>query len=1047
MSKSLKVVHIADIHWRGLARHDEYREAFGRLFDAIKEKNPDVIYVGGDIVHNKTQGISPELIDNLIWWFTSLADLAPTHVILGNHDGILHNKRRQDAISPIITAINNDRIFLYKQSGTYPIGVDGFNWAVFSCFDEPGWEDVKPIDGEINIALFHGAVRGSLTDINWEVEGEADISFFDDFDFAMLGDIHKPQFLNAEKTVAYCGSTIQQNYGEDMDKGFLFWNIRSKDDFDVEFCALDPVNPFVTIDWSGNVTDTLENCKKFPTGTRFRIRSSDPIPQIEVTQVQNDLKELHQANEVVFKYDENYDTNVISTKSVSLFKKDLRDPGTHLALFKEYLGEDAYSEDEWKVIQAMLVEYIKTASRDDDINRNVKWSIDKLEFDNIFSFGADNVIDFSKLEGITGIFAANASGKSSIVGSIMYSLFNTTDRGSIKNLHVINGRKNFCRVKTDISVNGEKYRVDRQTVRNENRSGKQHGVTHLNFYNVKEDNRVIDKTGEQRTETEKIIRKIIGTADDFLLTSFASQGEMNRFIQEGATHRKRILTKFLDLVIFEKIYEYAKKDSADIKAQLQSAPDRDWNGLIKEKTSENRQISRSIKKIESTLAEDRARLFDLKSKLEKLDASDVVTPADIERVEKLIHGIDASISDNITRLNEKEENLKEVIGKIEKIKTVKLKFPIDELRSELVKQVQLSESLIAVKHSHEKELLTFNNRKKSIKILDEVPCGDSFPTCKFIKNSHSNKVLIEDQQEKISDMLAKIESLESSLKEHSLADIEQKIKKYETMLKREQDCENDESKIGLDIKSFEIENKILYDKRKKLSDELVEMTSKVVSSEPGDEVSNLRGLINELNDSINTLDANRISFATIRGENKAFITKTKEEMQQYAKLRTKWNIYQGFMKAVSKKGIPAQIISSQLPIINTEIAKILNGVVDFTIEFDAQDNNRADIFINYGDTKRIIELGSGMEKMISSLAIRVALLNISSLPKPDILIVDEGFGALDENRVTACNLLLTSLKKWFKNILVITHVDGIKDVADNLIEIGKNGIDSHVIAG
>ncbi len=1045
MSKSLKVVHIADIHWRGLARHDEYREAFGRLFDAIKEKNPDVIYVGGDIVHNKTQGISPELIDNLIWWFTSLADLAPTHVILGNHDGILHNKRRQDAISPIITAIDSDRIFLYKQSGTYPTGVEGFNWAVFSCFDEPGWEDVKPVADEINIALFHGAVRGSLTDINWEVEGEADISFFDDFDFVMLGDIHKPQFLNAEKTVAYCGSTIQQNYGEDMDKGFLFWNIRDKNDFDVEFCALDPVNPFVTIDWSGNVTDTLENCKKFPTGTRFRIRSSDPIPQIEVTQVQNDLKELHQANEVVFKYDENYDTNVISTKSVSLFKKDLRDPSTHLSLFKEYLGEEAYSEDEWKVIQAMLVEYIKTASRDDDINRNVKWSIDKLEFDNIFSFGADNVIDFSKLEGITGIFAANASGKSSIVGSIMYSLFNTTDRGSIKNLHVINGRKNFCRVKTDISVNGEKYRVDRQTVRNENRSGIQHGVTHLNFYNVKENNRIIDKTGEQRTETEKIIRKIIGTADDFLLTSFASQGEMNRFIQEGATHRKRILTKFLDLVIFEKIYEYAKKDSTDIKAQLQSAPDRDWNGLIKEKTSENRQISRNIKKIEATLADDRARLFDLKGKLEKLDASDVVTPADIERVEKLIKGIDDSISGNITSLNEKKESLEETIAKIEKIKAVKVKFPIDELRSELIRQTELSEALVAVKHGYEKELLTFNSRKKSIKILDEVPCGDSFPACKFIKNSHNNKALIEGQQEKISDMLAKIESLESSLSEHSATDIEQKIKKYEAMLKREQDCENDKSKISLDIKSIEIEDKILYDKRKKLSDELVDMMSRVTSDKSGDEVSNLRGLINELNDSINTADANRISLATTMGENKAFITKTKEEMQQYAKLRTKWNIYQGFMKAVSKKGIPAQIISSQLPIINAEIAKILNGVVDFTVEFDAQDNNRADIFINYGDTKRIIELGSGMEKMISSLAIRVALLNISSLPKPDILIVDEGFGALDENRVTACNLLLTSLKKWFKNILVITHVDGIKDVADNLIEIGKNGIDSHVI--
>ena len=1045
MTNELKVIHIADIHWRGLARHDEYREAFARLFSAIKEKKPDVIYVGGDIVHNKTQGISPELIDNLIWWFTSLADLAPTHVILGNHDGILHNKRRQDAISPIVNAINSDRIFLYKQSGIYPIGPAGFNWAVFSCFDEDSWENIKPVPGEINIALYHGAVRGSLTDINWEIEGEADISFFDDYDFAMLGDIHKPQFLNAEKTVAYCGSTIQQNYGEDMNKGFMFWKIRTKDDFDVEFCAIDPVNPFVTIDWAGDVTNTLNVCKKFPIGTRFRIRASDPIPQIEVTQVQNSLKDIHQANEVVFKYDDNYDTNVISTKSVSLFKKDLRDPSTHLALFKEYLGEEAYNSDEWKVIHAMLIEYIKTASRDDDVNRNIKWSIDKLEFDNIFSFGADNTIDFSKLEGITGIFAPNASGKSSIVGAIMYSLFNTTDRGSIKNLHVINGRKNFCKVKTSISINSEKYRIERQTVRNENRSGVQHGVTHLNLYNVKDGDSIIDKTGEQRTMTEKTIRKMIGTADDFLMTSFASQGEMNRFIQEGATHRKKILTKFLDLVIFEKIFEYAKKDSSEIKVKLQSAPDSDWDGIINEKIIENKNIAKNIKSIESTLSSDRASLFELKAKLAKLDASDIVTPADINRVEKLINDIDMLINSNQLALLEKNENLSSTIEKIDKIKLVKVKFPIDKLRDELLKQQELRESLVSIKHNYEKELLTFDSRKKSIKILDDVPCGDKFPTCKFIKNSHSNKVLIKDQQSKITDMLSKIDVFDASLAEYASMQIDNKIKKYETLLNREQECENSKSNISLDIKSLEIEHSILYNKKKNLVNELIEMKSKVTTDKSGDEVSELRTAINDLSDSINKIDANRIVLATNIGENKAFIKKTKDEMQQYAKLRAKWNIYQGFMKAVSKKGIPAQIISSQLPIINSEIAKILNGVVDFTVEFDAKDDSRADIFINYGDTKRIIELGSGMEKMISSLAIRVALLNVSSLPKPNILIVDEGFGALDENRVTACNLLLTSLKKWFKNILVITHVDGIKDVADNLIEIEKIGIDSHVI--
>ena len=103
-----------------------------------------------------------------------------------------------------------------------------------------------------------------------------------------------------------------------------------------------------------------------------------------------------------------------------------------------------------------------------------------------------------------------------------------------------------------------------------------------------------------------------------------------------------------------------------------------------------------------------------------------------------------------------------------------------------------------------------------------------------------------------------------------------------------------------------------------------------------------------------------------------------------------------------------------------------------------------DVYINYGDTRRIIELASGMEKMISSLAIRVALSNISSLPKTDMLLIDEGFGTLDENKVTACNQLLTSLKKWFKNIIVITHVDAVKDVADNILEIDKNGKDSKI---
>ena len=151
----MKIVHIADVHWRGLSRHDEYTDSFIDFFNQCKDISPDVIYVGGDIVHSKTQGISPELIDRLRWWFTSMAEICPVHVILGNHDGLILNKDRQDAITPIVSAIDNPNIHLYKKSGVYPTGVPGFNWCVFSCFDEAGWQRVRPVQGDINIAIFH----------------------------------------------------------------------------------------------------------------------------------------------------------------------------------------------------------------------------------------------------------------------------------------------------------------------------------------------------------------------------------------------------------------------------------------------------------------------------------------------------------------------------------------------------------------------------------------------------------------------------------------------------------------------------------------------------------------------------------------------------------------------------------------------------------------------------------------------------------------------------------------------------------------------------
>jgi DNA repair exonuclease SbcCD ATPase subunit len=1043
---SFKCLHIADTHWRGLSRHDEYRKSFSALFDHAKKLKPDAIYVGGDIVHSKTQGISPELIDCLSWWFTEMASIAHVYVILGNHDGLILNKHRQDAISPILSALDNPRIHLYKESGTYPTHVPGFNWCVFSCFDEEGWKDVRPVEGEVSIALYHGAVYGSKTDIDWNVEGEIEASFFADYDFAFLGDIHRQQYLDDEKRIAYCGSTIQQNYGEDADKGFLFWNIESKDIYRSDFHMVPSYHPHVTIDWEGNVGKTFAQAESYPNGSRFRIRTTVQISQGEIKQLHSMLKEVKGALEIVFKHDHDYDASVIKTTEGELFKDDLHDPKTHRRLMREFYNDSDISVDEWEQLDNLVNRYAAQASLDDDVVRNKKWTVKKLEFDNMFAYGKGNVVNFENLSGITGLFGKNRTGKSSIPGTMMYGLFNTTDRGPIKNLHVINSRKGHCSVSLDIGVSGQSYRIERQSVKHQTRHGKVHAVTHLNLYRINEDGMLMDISGEQRRDSDRDLRNLIGTADDFLLTSLASQGEMNAFIKEKATQRKAILTNFLDLNIFEQMLILAKDESAATKHMLKNVPDREWDVVIVEKRGEKEYKEQERCEIEDELNEYRSKLQEFKIILATHKDKDQVTQSDVDSQEKLVKEKSlksVSLSTMIINIGNEINTLDQRIDKVIQIKS---QFPIEDLHERLDTQKELERSLITQEHECEKQKTMLKNMEKSVKKLEEVPCRDEFPMCKFIKDSHKNKGKVEEQQETVKRLHEQSHISRRTLKLLQAEKLEEKLEKYDKIIQQAYELKVERSKKLVELHEHESQHSgvesILTEARSQLQD----MKLRVVDGDVSGEVALLKKKILSLSERINQLDASRLSHSEMIGLLTSEIEKLEKEKDEHKELLVRWKTYNLFIGAVSKKGIPLQIITSQLPLINAEIAKILQGVTGFTVELETDPNSNAmDIYINYGDSRRIIECASGMEKMMASLAIRVGLINVSSLPKTDMLIIDEGFGALDETNIEACCALLESLKKWFKNILVISHVDAVKDAVDNVLDITSRGKDARVI--
>ena len=260
------------------------------------------------------------------------------------------------------------------------------------------------------------------------------------------------------------------------------------------------------------------------------------------------------------------------------------------------------------------------------------------------------------------------------------------------------------------------------------------------------------------------------------------------------------------------------------------------------------------------------------------------------------------------------------------------------------------------------------------------------------------------------------------------------------------------SKIKLEIskKETEIEKSrsscdSIDESLKTAQQRLVDL-QEALKNEENTEVVSIRSKIEELTKLIKSSDEIRMNLATQRGKLLSDIEKLSTERSARDVILKSMKTYEIISGAFSKKGIPLIITRSQLPVINAEISKILHGIVDFSVELENDDESDAsEIYINYGDSRRIIELCSGMEKTIASIALRVALVNVSSMSKSDMFIIDEGFGTLDDAGVEACNRLLTSLKKFFRLILVITHVDGIKDVADHILEITKNEKDSKMV--
>lgn len=1077
------IAHLSDVHWRGIQRHSEYSRVFENLFIKLNEIKPDIIINCGDTFHTKTQGITPEIIERLSWMFRSLADIAPTYTLLGNHDCTLTNLNRLDVITPIHDAINHPKAHLLKKSRVYKvkeITEQDVYLGAFSPFDQKGWPTTKPVEGAINIALYHGSVAGSVMDNNWTLPWEiceADVSDFTKFDFAFLGDIHKQQFLARRKDkngvekpwMAYPGSLIQQNFGEDEVKGFLIWNIKNKNDWNVRFEQLENLHPFITIDWQGNVSSTIKAVetkrqeKAFLPGARFRISSSQNIPSIEARKLIYELKEVRAAAEVAFKYDLASEMEHFTANNLKISKKSLRqDPNAVVRLYLDYIATHAsnykFNRKQLDEAEGLIHNYMtKLVLREtDSVATNVNWSLKSFEFENLFRYGENNNINFENLDGIVGIFGPNKTGKSSIVGALMYTLFNTTDRGPMKNAFVINHRKNYGKGRVRLSIGGDDYVIERQSARVIPRRKTKHFLnndkttTTLNLFKViwddihqcevlKEDNSI------SRDETDKTIRQKIGTSNDFLLTALSSQGGVDKFIKEGPTERKNILSRFLELDIFKQLEELVKRDhgAIDIRSSMLSP---------ESLAAQIKKTRKSILELESVVGQldERIRKHQIqkdKVKLWLMHHEKSAAEVDMTQMNDLEDFIKIGKDELKTKQEELEnvrDTLTEYCNQLKNNKIAKAHINVKELRQQLDDLDIVKTTLHELKHEFATQENKLTEQKKNVRKLDLAPCGDEYPQCYYIKDAHQDKQRIKKQTELVETLSVQVEDHQGKLEEYVANHIQENLKKWDQLDREEFDLT---AKLGNGKKHRDYIGREIKGLKKSIKSSISELNSlqKRVNVLEGKEFQNKREQLNRIKQKITESDKARHENLVSLGGHRERLSGLLSEQEETRSLIEKLKIYDSIQDAFSKTGIPAMVLSSQLPAINTELSKILESVVDFEITLETDVNsNVMDVYIEDMHSRRIIELASGMEKTIASMALRAALINLSSLPKPDILIIDEGFGALDDENIQSCMEMLTFLRSYFKTILIISHVPQIKEVADHIIEIKYDGIESNV---
>jgi DNA repair exonuclease SbcCD ATPase subunit/DNA repair exonuclease SbcCD nuclease subunit len=1039
MNRLKTIYHIADIHIRNIKRHKEFREVFYAMFDEIKKRGTEdsIIYLAGDIAHAKLE-MSPELVSEISWLFTECNKLCTTIVIAGNHDCNMNNADRMDVLTPIVDALKLPNLHYLRDTQVYGIG--GVDFAVFSIFDnKDNWPKADTLFANKKIALFHGPVDNSTTDVGYVVSSRHfTTEIFDGYDLALLGDIHKRQEMISPSgcKVVYAGSLVQQNFGETLDKhGFLAWNL---DTMTYEEIDIKNDYGYYTLDVDGGIVPDVTDMPLHPR-LRVRITNTDTA---DTKRMMADITAKYGVEDFTIIRTDSFQTKKTGDREARVDVDNVADINHQNSLIGEYIERmmPFVTKEDLLGIEKINRD-INSRVQPSELQRNISWKPIRFDFSNMFSYGENNIIKFDKVNGLMGLFAPNAQGKSSLFDAISFCLFDKCSR-AYKAAAIMNNRKSDFHCQLDFTIDGVMYHIRREgrTI-NKGRNVK----VDVDFWRDGDSGRE-SLNGTERRDTNQIIETYVGRYDDFVMTALSLQGNNALFIDKSQSERKDLLAQFMGLDMFDKLYETATNDIKDVNALIRNFKRTDFTSELAQKETDL-----SEKKIEyGNLDKEKSELEIRKGELDEqiVGLSQQIVPIqgnlDIDELNRKVRKIEGELTtwgDTKFDKTEKHTEAKELVREAKEM--VDSKATINEIGIEVAYSNYQKEqkNLIEAEKVYSTVKSQLNSAEEKINHLDK---HEYDPNCKFccdnefVKDAMRAKESLSELQRLVQNATIQCTSIQQTL--DSWEGVEEQFKEWKHWAGEYNKLIVVRDRLEGEIKTADSKIELLQLQLESVNADIQRYNDNeetIIKNQALDvQIQNVRRLKQGVELQISDVNKQMLRLMSEVGATKTFIDNMKDKMEEVKELETKNQLYTFYLDAVKKDGVPYELISKALPAIENEVNNILGQVVDFSISMDT-DGKNINARIVYEDQEWALEMCSGMEKFISGLAIRVALINICNLPRPNFLVIDEGFGTLDADNLSSLFMMMQYLKTQFDFIWVISHLEQMRDIVDGLIEIKK----------